>query len=67
MLQMFTYYQLPACWRVPVVQGHVSELHSENEYFTFYYCSISRRSKFMAGTRFHSRGIDENFNASNFV
>jgi hypothetical protein len=28
MLQMFNYYQLPPCWRVPVIQGHVGELHS---------------------------------------
>ena len=64
---MFTFYQLPACWRIPLVQGFVSELYCENEYFSFYYCVISRRSKHMSGTRYHSRGIDDNFNAANFV
>lgn len=64
---MFVYYQLPKCWRIPVIQGHVKELYCENEYFSFYYCVISRRSKFMGGTRYNSRGIDANWNASNFV
>lgn len=64
---MFTHYQLPACWRIPAIQGHVKELYCENNYFSFYYCVVSRRSKFMGGTRFNSRGMDQNCNASNFV
>jgi len=67
MLMMFTHYGLAACWRVPVIQGHVKELYCENNYFSFYYCVISRRSKFMSGTRFNSRGIDTNCNVANFV
>jgi hypothetical protein len=67
MLQMFNYYGLPKCWRIPIVQGHVKELYSENDYFSFYYCVISRRSKHMSGTRFSCRGIDANFNVANFV
>lgn len=67
MLLMFTHYRLPSCWRIPIIQGHVKELYCENNYFSFYYCAISRRSKYMSGTRFNSRGIDQNFNASNFV
>jgi hypothetical protein len=67
MVQMFTHYRLPLCWRIPVVQGHVKEIYCENDYFSFYYCLISRRSKHMAGTRFNSRGIDTNCNPSNFV
>ena len=67
MLMMFAHYDLPMCWRIPVVQGLVKEILCENNHFSFYYCAISRRSKFMSGTRFNSRGIDENCNASNFV
>ena len=49
------------------MQGYITELHCENNFFSFYYLTISRRSKYMSGTRFNSRGIDHSFNAANFV
>ena len=55
-------------WFVPIIQGYVN-----NEQGLMYLQKpinlvlISRRSTGRVGTRFHSRGIDEQGNVSNFV
>ncbi len=67
MLDVLLKYELPECWNVKVIQGHVREIYCENEYFSYYYCMISRRSKDMSGTRFNHRGLNENHEVSNFV
>lgn len=67
LLKIFAGHKLPLCWRIPIMQGFVSEIHCQNDHFSFYYLNVSRRSKHMSGTRFNSRGIDHNFNAANYV
>lgn len=67
LLKIFARHKLPLCWRLPIMQGFVAEIHCQNEHFSFYYINISRRSKYMSGTRFNSRGIDHNFNVANYV
>lgn len=49
------------------MQGFISEIHCQNAHFSFYYLNITRRSKYMSGTRFNSRGIDHNFNVANYA
>ena len=55
------------CWTVPVIQGFVAEVKVDNRYFQAEYLTISRRSTHMSGTRFNSRGVDDQAHASNFV
>ena len=54
-------------WLIPVMQGHYSrfELTVGNRMVKYYL--ISRRSKYRSGTRFYSRGIDENSQCANYV
>lgn len=49
------------------MQGYVAEIKQKTNFFPYSYLNISRRSKYMSGTRFNSRGIDHSFNAANFV
>ena len=67
LLKIFARQKLSLCWRIPIIQGFIKEIHSKNNNFSFYYLNVSRRSKYMSGTRFNSRGIDHSFNAANFV
>ena len=49
------------------MQGYVGEIKHKTSFFSYVYLTISRRSKYMSGTRFNSRGIDHSFNCVNFV
>lgn len=49
------------------MQGYVSEIKQKTNFFSYEYLTLSRRSKYMSGTRFNSRGIDHSFNTANFV
>ncbi|KAI8913612.1 SacI homology domain-containing protein [Gorgonomyces haynaldii] len=52
---------------LPLICGfvHLSEHQIENQSFT--YGLISRRSRFRSGARYHSRGVDQAGEVSNFV
>ncbi|EGC35666.1 hypothetical protein DICPUDRAFT_78660 [Dictyostelium purpureum] len=55
-------------WCFPIIQGYVvsdnlGHIQSKNVQYTL----ISRRSRFRAGTRFVTRGIDDDGNVANFV
>jgi phosphatidylinositol-bisphosphatase len=63
LLSIFKRHKLPPCWRIPVVQGFVGEINGHD----YTYLNVSRRSKFMGGTRFNSRGIDHEGNVANYV
>jgi hypothetical protein len=67
LLKVFARHRLPQCWRIPVVQGFVGEVHLQCEKLAYLYINVSRRSKFMAGTILNCTGIDHNFNVANFV
>ena len=68
LLKDFRMQGIPDRWFVPIIQGYCSSDASKT------YLSkparltlISRRSIARAGTRFNSRGIDEDGNVANFV
>jgi phosphatidylinositol-bisphosphatase len=63
LLRIFKRHKLAACWRVPVMQGFVAEIKGRE----YTYLNVSRRSKYMGGTRFNSRGIDQDGNVANYV
>ena len=67
-LKDFVLQRISHRWLVPIIQGYCN-----NEQEIMYLQKplnmilISRRSTARAGTRFYSRGIDEQGNVSNFV
>jgi len=54
-------------WLVPMIQGYIGILKTSLNSKPFQMALISRRSSKMAGTRFNSRGIDDEGNAANTV
>ncbi len=54
-------------WILPIIRGHIQmfDLVSEGKLVEF--ALISRRSRFRAGTRYHTRGVDHLGNTSNFI
>lgn len=54
-------------WRIPIIQGYYNKFETFIDQSKITYYLISRRSKERSGTRFYSRGIDENGNCSNFI
>ncbi|KAJ3300068.1 Phosphatidylinositide phosphatase SAC1 [Borealophlyctis nickersoniae] len=52
---------------LPIICGFVEINHCTLNGKSFIFALISRRSQYRAGTRYHSRGIDEKGNVSNFV
>jgi hypothetical protein len=54
-------------WCIPVVQGYYGKFNVKVGEVDISYELICRRAKNRSGTRFYSRGIDENGNCSNFI
>jgi hypothetical protein len=54
-------------WLVPVIQGHYGGFEVNLGTKRVSYHLLSRRSKYRSGTRFFSRGIDENSKCAQFV
>ncbi|KAM3582063.1 Phosphoinositide phosphatase sac1 [Umbelopsis sp. WA50703] len=52
---------------LPIIQGFVSINTARIRGVSFAFALISRRSRYRAGTRYFSRGIDKDGNVSNFV
>lgn len=48
---------------VPIIQGFVAEIQAGNTKYVL----ISRRSYMMGGTRYNSRGVDNNGFVANYV
>ncbi|KAJ3054407.1 Phosphatidylinositide phosphatase SAC1 [Rhizophlyctis rosea] len=52
---------------LPIMCGFIQIKHDIINEKSFTYALVSRRSVYRAGTRYHSRGIDDQGNVSNFV
>ena len=67
MLQEFRGYGISKNWMIPVVQGFVKGFKFKTNDSIYHYTLISRRSKFQSGTRYISRGINDQAYVANFV
>lgn len=67
LLKIFARHKLPLVWRIPIMQGFVNSIKMNSWGHEFTYTNISRRSKYMSGTRFKSRGLDSKARPANFV
>ena len=68
LLQDFLAQNVSPRWFVPVIQGYCAS-ESSKRFLTkpIEVTLISRRHVARAGTRFHSRGVDEDGHVANFV
>ena len=63
----FFFQNIPSKWSTYVIQGYVESFQNLFIGKDINLVIISRRRFEMAGTRFNTRGIDEDGNAANFV
>jgi hypothetical protein len=63
--KLVTKLGVPDSWMDKIVQGFLSQFHSDSRQCQ--YILLSRRSSEMGGTRFHSRGLNEEGYVANFV
>jgi hypothetical protein len=54
-------------WILPIMRGIIQVFMVIMQQRTFDYILISRRSKFRAGTRYETRGVDSNGNVANYI
>eukprot|EP01094_Clydonella_sp_ATCC50884_P002818 TRINITY_DN12164_c0_g1_i2.p1 TRINITY_DN12164_c0_g1~~TRINITY_DN12164_c0_g1_i2.p1 ORF type:complete len:545 (+),score=179.84 TRINITY_DN12164_c0_g1_i2:310-1944(+) len=54
-------------WVLPVMRGYVHVSMFIVEGLSFDFCLLSRRSKYRAGTRYLTRGVDERGHVANYV
>ena len=65
--QDFFYQKVDNRWVVPVIQGYIEYQSCVIDSRDIETVIISRRRHLMAGTRYLSRGIDDDGNVANFV
>lgn len=66
-IEDFKLQNIDPFWTVPIIQGFVDQTTKRFGGNDIDVMLISRRRHAMAGTRFISRGIDDNSNVANFV
>lgn len=54
-------------WILPIMRGIIQVFMVIMQQRTFDYILISRRSKYRAGTRYETRGVDGNGNVANYI
>jgi hypothetical protein len=60
-------YDINRCWTIPIIQGFVKGFRIQTLNIPYEYVLIARRSKYQSGTRFSSRGVNNDGYVANFV
>ena len=63
----FRRFEVGSSWQLPLVQGFVGKFNTLVQGKELEYILISRRSSYKPGTRYNSRGLDDQGNVANFV
>ncbi|CAD8131415.1 unnamed protein product [Paramecium pentaurelia] len=67
LLSSFRENKISSSWQLPMIQGYVEQIDSYIDKQPITLVLISRRSRFMGGTRYYSRGINDDGHVANFV
>ncbi|CAD8166728.1 unnamed protein product [Paramecium octaurelia] len=59
--------KISSSWQLPMIQGYVEQIDSSVDKQPITVVLISRRSRFMGGTRYYSRGVNDDGHVANFV
>ncbi|CAD8174998.1 unnamed protein product [Paramecium octaurelia] len=59
--------KISSSWQLPMIQGYVEQIDSFIDNKPVTVTLISRRSRFMGGTRYYSRGVNDDGHVANFV